>query len=427
MIRNNLSSRLTCFFIFPLLALLLFPTLHSKAATYNITSFGADGTDTKSDNAAIQKVLDLASEEEPLTVIIPNGTYYISKTLYVQSNTTIKLASKATIIRNKTGINKNMLRTSDSKHKSNKAKGYTLAHDITITGGTWNGGDIDKAKSTSNLIYMGHSQNITISNTTIKNCYGSHAIEFAGVKNSVIRNCKITGFRYDKTLFTAEAIQVDICYKDKGDDGSWTPGFKLDKTTSSNILIENNVITDYPRGIGIHHKLKGHEVNKITIQKNKIKRSSAAMQGKSVVGVFILGAKNCSVKNNTFDRCSYGAMIKVSTNITLKSNKFKYNPIRNLSIESCNKNNGVHSFIVTKDDVGTKTFKFKCGNIKSGYIKTAGKKYNFKSKKGAVTVKLKKKIKSYQTVTFYGKDKYNNKYYRSYTVPKQTKKKKNKK
>lgn len=410
----------------PALIILFYPACRSYAQTcyYNVvTDFGADGTDSASDATAIQQALDMASEDHKIVVTIPDGTYYIHKILYVQSNTTIRLSSNAVIKRDKTGVNKNMLRTTDANHKSDKVGGYNLAHDITITGGTWDGGNIQQATKNCDLIYIGHARNITIENTTVKNCYGDHAIEYAGVKDSAIRNCTITGFRYNKKLTTSEAIQIDICYKSDA-DGKWAPGFKADKTTSKNIIIEKNLIIDYPRGIGVHHTLKGKEVRALKIRNNTIKRSSPSTQGKSVVGLFFWGVKSSSVTNNTFDHCSYGAMIKVSNGITLKNNKFKYNRLRNLAVESCNKFNGYHTFTVTQDDIGKKTFKFTCGGIKSGYIKTKGKKYNFKSKNGKVTVKLKYKIKVNQKVTFYGKDKYGNKYYRVYYVPKQTKKKK---
>jgi parallel beta-helix repeat protein len=356
----------------------------------------------------------------PTTVItIPNGTYYISKPLYIQSNTTLKLSKNAVIVRMDSALGRNMLRTTDAGHESDCFGKYELAHDITISGGTWNGGNIKKAKASSNLIYIGHSSNVTIKNTTIKNCYGAHAIEMAGVKDSTIRNCKISGFRYDSSNFTSEAIQLDICYESK-QDGEWTPGFVLDKTTCKNIVIEGNTISDYPRGIGVHHQLKGYQVSNITIRNNTFKRSSASTQGKNVVGIFLWGVKNATISKNTFDHYYYGAMIKQSQKITIKSNKFKYNSLGNLIIDGCDKNNGKHTFRVTSSKVGKKTLKFACGLIKSGTVKTRGRTYKFKTTNGEVKIKLKNKMKANQKITFYGTDKYKNKYYRTYYVPKKT-------
>lgn len=318
-----------------------------------------------------------------------------------------------------------MLRTTDAKHNSTKIGGYNLAHNIIVTGGTWDGGNIKKAKSGSNLIYMGHSRNITIKNATIKNCYGAHAIELAGVKDSVIRNCKITGFRYEPDLFTSEAIQIDTCYQSKS-DGKWAPGFKADKTESRNILIEKNTITDYPRGIGVHHKLKGHQITNLTIRNNKFRRSSVSAQGKNIVGVFLLGVKKASISNNVFDRYYYGAMIKQSQKVSVKNNQFKYNPSGNLIIEGCDKNNGRHTFLVTSDKVGKKKLEFTCGNISSGTVTTDGYTYHFNRTAKKVTLTLYNKIKSYQKIHFKGTDQYHNRYYRTYYVPKQAKEKEDK-
>lgn len=408
------------------LTLILVPGSISKAETYyyDVTTFGAKGTDTKDDADAIQEALDKATEEDYIVVTVPDGTYILEDTLYIHSNTTLQLSSNAIIKRqSKVGFwDENLIRTADDNYSSATTGGYDLAHDITITGGTWDGGTISKANATSNLIYLGHASNITISDTTIQNCYGAHAIEFAGVKDSAIRNCYITGFRYGPNNFTAEAIQLDVCYK-SDTEGEWTPGYMLDKTTCSNIVIEGNTIVDYPRGIGIHHSLAGHEVTDIVIRNNTMKRSSAANQGKSVVGVFLQGVKNATVDNNIFDYCSYGAMVKQSNNVILTNNQFLYNPIRNLTIEGSTSNlgNGVHSFVVTKDKIGTKKFVFTRGKIKTGTVKTRGKTYKFKWKKKKVNLTLKKKIKANQTVKFTGTDSYGNKYYRTYKVPKSTK------
>lgn len=418
---QNIHLQLLCLTLFLVLPLL--PGYRCKAETYyyNVTDLGANGTDKKLDTDAIQEALDMASEDNFIIVTVPDGTYYLDDTLYIHSNTELRLSKNAVITRKAPYYLDNpMLCNSDKDYNMNKVGGYDLSHDITITGGTWDGGNINKADDGSNLIYLGHARNITISNTTIKNCYGSHAIELTGVKDSVIRNCYITGFRYAPNKFTAEAIQLDICHSD------WSPRYlvnKSDKTECKNIIIENNTIVDYPRGIGIHHTLSGHEVTDIIIRNNTFKRSSASTQGKSVVGVFLLGAKNVTVTKNVFDYYSYGAMVKQSKNIKINKNQFRYNGIRSLTIEgsTTNLSNGIHSFLVTQDDIGKKRFVFTCGKIKSGKIKTSGKTYKFNTKKGKVTIKLKNKIKSNQRVNFYGKDTANNKYYRNYYVPKSSK------
>ncbi|MDO5156174.1 MAG: glycosyl hydrolase family 28-related protein [Eubacteriales bacterium] len=392
---------------------------------YNITDFGADGTDKKDDYAAIQAALDKAGEDHAIVVWVPSGQYRITAALYLQSNTTIKLDDDATIKRCQSAINDfNMVRVSDFKHQSLNYGGYTLCHDITIIGGTWDGGAISKATETKNLIYIGHSKNVTVSNTTIQNCYGAHALEFAGVYNGNVNHCKFTGFRYTTDKFTDEAVQLDICDRNKSDGVEWAPGYMVDGTTCKNIEISNNTFIDYPRGVGSHHVYSaGKHANgkhsgpyqNITIKNNSFRRSSASTQYLCSTGIFIMGAKNIKIYKNNINRYSYGIWVKESSKIAVKKNKLKYNNKANI-VYSDNKGirNAFIRFTVTQDKYKTKTFAFTCPTIKNGYIKTRKRIYRFKKEAPTHKFKLKKKIKHNQKVIFYGKDKYGNSYYRNY-------------
>ncbi len=395
---------------------------------YNIRDFGASGSDRKDDRAAIQAALDTAGSDHKIVVQVPNGKYYISGVLYIQSNTTLQLSNLATIYRSNT--DSNMLMVSNNNHKTTTFYGYTLGHHITVTGGTWDGGKIsklNKEKYAHNLIYIGHSENVTISNTTIKNCYGAHALEFAGVRNSSINKCTFTGFRYDPSKFTSEAVQLDICDKNSS-DGSWAPGYTADGTTCKNITISNNKFVDYPRGIGCHHLYStGSKRNgsfsgpyeNIIIKNNTFKRSSASKQYLCSSGIFIIGAKKIQITNNTVDKYNYGIWVKNSSQITIKNNKLKYNTYANIIYSgNTGKKNATIKFTVTQDKYKTKKLVYTCPTIKKGYVKTAGKTYRFKKAASKHTVKLKKKLKRNQKMTFYGQDASGNKFYRTYYTPK---------
>lgn len=400
-----------------LFILIFLPAVHVFAKTYyyDVTDYGASGNDKADDTTVIQKLLDEATADDTTVIKFPAGTYYISKTLYIQSNTKLQLDRKATIKRSDRGLTHNMLKTTDASHVSTGYPKYTLAHNITITGGTWDGGNISKSKQTSNLIYIGHSSNVTISNTTIKNCYGAHSVEFAGVKNGTIRNCNFYGFRYASDRYTSEAIQLDVCYKDRS-AGEWTPGFDLDKTPCSNILIEKNTIKDYPRGIGAHHVLKGHYSSNITIRNNTIARSSSSTQGKCMTGILLMGTSKVSISKNTINHYYYGVTIKNSRRLSIKNNKLKYNTSGNLIFEGCDIKNSKRKFTVTKDTVGEQTFQYACPGITNGYVKTDGETYRFGSSSKEHTIELKNKLKNGQKVTFFGKDSWGNTYYRIYYV-----------
>ncbi len=377
---------------------------------YKVSAFGAFGNDKTDDTYALQKALDQSRSGVNVVIQIPKGTYYISNTLYIQSNTTLNMASGAKIYRSKSALGKNMLRNTDSKHKTSGHGKYTLSQNITINGGIWDGGDISKSKEGCNLVYIGHADNVKLIGTTIRNCHGSHALEFAGVQNGLVRSCKFYGFRYDNDLYTSEAIQFDTCYSD------WAPGFTKDKTTCRNITVEKCTISDYPRAVGSHHVLSGAKYENITIRNNKIKRTSASTQGKSIVGIFLMGVKNAKITGNTVTGYYYGAMIKQSSKISMKKNTFRDNGIYNIAYSGNDTANKYVKFTVTKDKVKTKKLTFTAPTIKSGTMKTNGQTYKIRKVKKSHSVKLKKNLKKNQKVSFYGKDKDGNKFYRTYYV-----------
>lgn len=408
-------------------ALRVIYTVSGNTRIYNINNFCAYANDGVDDASAIQAALDLASESYKIEINFPNGTFNISKSLFIQSNTTLKLSSGTIIHRNDSALGSNMLKCSginDTKHKMGAIGGYDLAHDIAIDGGTWDGGNISKSTKECNLIYIGHSDGFTMSNATVKNCYGSHALELAGVQNATIEKCTFTDFRYGTSSYTSEAIQLDICWKSTS-DGDWAPGYKRDKTTCKNVVLKNNTIVDYPRGIGTHHYLSGYQFSNITIQSNTIKRSSASTQGKCITGVFLIGVKNTAVKSNTVSNYYYGIWIKQSSGLTVKSNKLKYNSYYNILYDGNNVANKQvrFTFVEVKDKkVGAvkapkakqKKLYYTAPTMKKGYLKTGGKKYTFKKAKKYFTVKLKKKLKKNQKIEMYATDKDKNKFYKIY-------------
>lgn len=277
--------------------LILLCTLPVHAQTINVTTLGADGSDTINDKKAIQEALDTPSQDH-LTVYLPAGTYYISGPLYIHSNTTLHLDKNACIKRNAAGLEHNMLKNADTDHKTDLVGSYNLSTNITIEGGTWDGGDIANASSARNLINIGHASHVVIQNTTIRNCFGSHLIEFAGVSDSQIRNCTLTGFRYRGSLLDSEAIQLDVCHSDQ--DGSWNPAFLADDTFCQNITVSGNTIRDYPRGIGNHHALDGRHNQNITIQNNTF--ANTTNLGRHAIN--LAGFDNTLVQNNSI--CGYG-------------------------------------------------------------------------------------------------------------------------
>ena len=139
------------------------------------------------------------------------------------------------------------------KQEQTRGSGYSLTKNIAIIGGTFDGGNVAKAKVRANLVIFGHAEGIRIQNATFKNCYGSHLIELAGVKNCVIDSCTFdgSGFRYNDAHDESEAVQIDICAE--GLNGS----FGADKTPCDGVTVQNSIIKNYPRAIGNHNTVSG--------------------------------------------------------------------------------------------------------------------------------------------------------------------------
>ncbi len=254
---------------------------------FNVAELGAKGTDTKSDATAINKVLAYADLiDEPIVVVVPNGTYYIDKILTIYSDTSLCLEKKAVIKRKASAGGKAMLRSSINS----KIGGYDQCKNITITGGVWDGNA--NGSKDANCIYIGHAQNVVITDTTVKNNSGAHLIELAGVKNAIIENVELYGYKkckekgYTASQADKEAIQLDYC------SSSSTPAMKPhDLTPCENVTIRKCNIHDYMSGIGSHGRLNDVYLKNIRIENNQFKNITNSC-------VTLMNYKNTTVSNN---------------------------------------------------------------------------------------------------------------------------------
>ena len=241
------------------LGILFFPhnVSASKRPTVNIVNYGAVPNDSKCDDAAIQKALDKASKING-TVYIPKGTWYLSKTLLISSNTVVNADSHAVIKRHSNYYFRNIMRS-----KSN-AGGYSGTSNISIIGGTWDGNNFNHLDTARNLFYFYHGKNILIKNINIKNVVGNHFIELAAVQNAVITNCTFSNYQKcsaSGSSSTSEAIQLDYASKSTS-----SCSYPYDNTACNTISITNNTFRNCLSGIGTHHAAVAHY--NITIANN---------------------------------------------------------------------------------------------------------------------------------------------------------------
>ena len=308
--------------------------------------YGVVATDVKNDKFDIQCALDMASAEHNLVVHFPAGNYYLSNSLYIHSNTTLKFDQGAALIRNsnadngvaagttdRLGVNHNILKIAPyNSTTTSSVGGYKNGENITIDGGIFDGGIISEATSASNILNLGHVNNLTIKNATLKNAYGNHLIEIVAAQNVEITGCTFSGFRAvtsdisktdsdevetssDPDGDLAEAIQIDVAHYNKDTDSKWTAAYLIDDTPCNNVNIHDNTFNDYPIAIGNHHSLDGHHHTNISITNNKI--SGTRTQNS---GIKLYGCDNSNVSGNVITNYSTGIKASNSTGFTIANN-----------------------------------------------------------------------------------------------------------
>ncbi len=415
--------------------------------TFNVAELGVDGTDKSNDATELNKILWYATKiDEPITVVIPDGTYYIGKTLKVYTQTNLVLSDNAVIKRMQSAGDKHMLinRTDEDTN------GYDQCSDIVITGGTWDGNAT--GENSANCMYFGHAKNVTITDTTIKNNSGAHLIELAGVKNVLVENVELYGYTMCKEKgYTAaqadkEAIQIDYC------SSVSAPAMKpYDGTACDTVTIRNCNIHDYMAGVGTHTEggkastnvrvenntftnitnacvnLRNFEnVNILnntakncttfvyasnsqgTIKNNKANigtsykpKTSSGLRAKN--GITISNGSSFTIEKNTFEKAkSNGICIWNGSTAIIKNNKLKNNKLYGIRTQGSTITLKKNSFSKNKKGVYDtyKDAKIKSSDDIRAYYIDIKKSYKYKGKAVKPKIKIKNLNKKYYKVSY---------------------------
>ena len=260
--------------------------------SFDVTKLGADGTDMANDTTYIKRALRYATAiNNPVTVYIPAGTYYLGSALYIYSDTRLVLDPGAKIVR-KTTVDAPMLMSKYSGNAKSTTPGYAQCQNIEITGGVWDGNVTGKYYV--NNFYIGHADNVYIHDTTVINNSGSHLIELAGVNNATIERVTLDGFKISTNRkcpvsgqSLKEAIQLDYCSKASAE--KFTPH---DNTACQNITIRNCSISNYMCGIGAHGFKSGVYLKNILIEGNTFTNITNCC-------IDMRNFQNVTIRNNT--------------------------------------------------------------------------------------------------------------------------------
>lgn len=167
------------------------------------TEIYADGV--HDDTSAIQRCLDELKNGG--RIYFPDGTYLISSCLIFYSNQHLDFSDNAVLLRSDKSeiITKYML----ASYSEPDVGGYNGTHDVTITGGIFDGNKNLTEKLT--ILNTVHCKNITVKN--VKFVHGAlwHYIEFNSTESALVSKCVFDGMSYTvkREDLTSELIQVD--------------------------------------------------------------------------------------------------------------------------------------------------------------------------------------------------------------------------
>lgn len=230
------------------------------------------------DEYDIQSCLNLAalSEGDRYNIKVPKGTYTLTRSLHIYSNTTLDLRG-VTLKRDKTFERGGMIVVGNPRqetgHSDSPGGGYTIGgynrgKNITILGGIFDAGT--RTENVTTLCTFSHVSNITIKGTVFKylpkKVNNAHLVEFGAGKNVKIINCQFIGNQK-----VGEAVQIESAVK--GVAGSDLMG-KLDGTRTKNVILSGCTFTNFQYAFGTNHGCAKDIYTKMVISKNTFKQIS---------------------------------------------------------------------------------------------------------------------------------------------------------
>lgn len=268
-----------------------------------ITVSAKNGSDIARElDNALKEARDTATDSNPVTVKVVAGSYKLSSTLHIYSNTTLDLTEGVTFTYSRTSSN--MIETGTNGtykghsdfNASSACKGYSGFQNISIIGGKWYG----NSNCDSSLIRFFHAKNIKLENVTVSGGGCAHQVELAAIDGLKVNKCTFKDLARRKSSgnLKQEALQFDIpC------DTSIYKSTYLDGTTMKNVEVTNCLFQNVPRGVGTHTLLNGAYHENIKITGNIFKN----IQEEAIIA---LTYYNCEIKNNVIENCGGGVLIQ---------------------------------------------------------------------------------------------------------------------
>ena len=282
-----LPKAMRLLFVFCMLIVLMPAAAKAAKHTYTVSN-AKNGSDI---TKKLQYYLDYAAEGEAgdtYEIIVPAGTYHLSASLALYSNTTL-ISNGVTYIRD--NGKKTMLRAGRPSEQVPLYR-YNGYHDIAIIGGTWDGN-----KGTVPIYRNAHEKNITIKDCTFCRTKSTHMVTFGACKNVLIDNCTFKDF-IGKSTARTEALQFDIMK-----EAVFPNQPAYDDTPCADITVQNCTFTGVPSGVGTHSSIAGSYFNNFKFLNNTFTDLFS-------YAIITSNFTNCEISGNKITDCGSGIIIR---------------------------------------------------------------------------------------------------------------------
>ena len=248
------------------------------------------------------------------TLYVNAGTYSITNSLYVPSNTTIIFRDGTVINKGtNTGFPSNVLVPSQSVFqlvpptmatKTESVGLYEGSHDVTFSGEGHVVMDMLYYYGATAII-MAHNNNVAVRGINFRNYLGHHFMEINSSQNVVVENNTFVGSKFTGDSDDhKEAINIDT--PDSNTGGLNLAWVKHDRTPINNVIIKNNSFENVLRAIGSHKYSVSLYDGMTQVYHQGLQILNNTIKNTTSYAIRGINWKDCIIKGNTINNVNNG-------------------------------------------------------------------------------------------------------------------------
>ena len=246
-----------------------------------------------------------ATDDEPFTITIEPGSYSMTKSLFLYSNTTL-IADGCTFTMHS---DEDYHMFQSGRPSSESYVGYDAFKNITVKGGVWDTNGLESTTALGNEgrinAQLAHVTNLTIEGVTFSGTIDNHTMELAACENVLIKDCVFNPVTVKyKNTSAKEALQIDVCNDSFG--VYYTAGQPI--LSVHNMEVTGSTFNGQVCGVGSHKTNASDPFMNIKIHDNvfnniNISKVSGASLDQANVAINVQNMKNSQIYNNTITTC----------------------------------------------------------------------------------------------------------------------------